>query len=90
MRRSWLNHGMIGAIVGMAVVALAGAVYGGVAGIQLSIDDGRPYQRPSGLDGAVLGAILFVVLGGLPAVLLGLITAVAIGRYRGRATGRPQ
>lgn len=85
MRRSWLKHGLIGASVGVAAVALAGAVYGGIVGIQLSIDDGRPYHRPSGLDGAVLGGILFVVLGGLPAVLLGSITGVAVGRSRGRA-----
>lgn len=84
MRRSWLKHGLIGAAVGLAVVALAGAFYGGIAGIQLSIDDGRPYHRPSGLDGAALGVILFVVCGGLPAVLLGSITGVAVGRYRTR------
>ena len=80
-----VKHGLIGAAVGVAAVALAGAAYGGIAGIQLSIDDGRPYHRPSGLDGAVLGVILFVVLGGLPAVLLGAITGVGVGRYRRRA-----
>ena len=80
--KGWLKLSLIGAAIGVAAVVLAGAVYGGVAGIQLSIEDGRPYHRPSGLDGAFLGAILSVVLGGLPAAALGAFAGVAIGRHR--------
>jgi len=85
--KGWLKRALIGAVVGVAAVALAGAVYGGVAGIQLFIDDGRPYHRPSGLDGAFLGAILSVVLGGLPAAAVGAVVGVVIGRHRARGGG---
>lgn len=82
MSRPGLKSALIGAAIAVAIVALTGACYGGIAGIQLTIDDGRPYHRPRGLDGALLGVILFVVLGGLPAVLLGGIAGVAVGRAR--------
>lgn len=82
MSRPWLKFALTGAAVGVGMVALIGAGYGGVVGIQLSLDDGREYQRPTGLDGAFLGAILFGAFGGLPAAILGAFGGIVVSRYR--------
>jgi hypothetical protein len=82
MSRPWLRPALIGAAVGVVAIALVGAVYGGVAGFQLYLDDGREYHRPRGLDGAVLGAGLLALFGGLPAAAVGALAGVAVARSR--------
>jgi hypothetical protein len=84
MRRQWLRPALKGAGIAVGLVALIGAVYGAIAGVQLFVEDGRPYHRPTGLDGAVLGAVIAVVVGGLPAAAVGGVAGVLLGRPRDR------
>ena len=86
MTRQRIRDCLFGAAVAVSVVALAGAAHGCFFGIQLMIDDGRPYHRPVGLDGAIVGAALWVLFGGLPAALVGAV----VGFFVGRDTNNPE
>lgn len=81
---SWKNA-LVGATVGVTGLALLGAIYGAFGGIELQREDGRPYQHPTGLDGAVVGLMVFLVFGAIPAAILGAVGGAAIGRSRARA-----
>ena len=88
MIRTWRDAGN-GFVIGVAVALAAGALWGAVFGIQLYIDDGRPYHRYTGADGAYGGALMGLVFGGLPAGVVGAIVGVLVGRRREREVAAP-